>query len=191
MYINVILFDDFEAMDVFVPASIFGCKQDEFHVRYLSMSGDVVNASSGAKIWTDYLVPEEIEGAVLIPGGNGARRLLHNDPRFLAALKKSVEHAETCFMVGNSSTLMAQTGLLYSRLVAECKLDTNMKRMFTAQVRWVPDSRWISDGKYYSCASSGDTAAMILGYISDNYDISVAEKISDQLGLRWDPDDFD
>ena len=190
MYVNVILYDDFEAMDAFVPASIFGCLQEEFHIRYLSMTGDVVNSSQGAKIWTDYLIPEEIDGLVLIPGGKGARRLLSRDQRFLNCLKKTMEHAEICLMVGNSSTLLAQTGLLFRRLVADCHLDENWKRMFTAQVKWVSDS-WISDGKYYSCASSAASVRMTLGCMADRLDVSLAEKAADKLGFSWNPEEIE
>lgn len=190
MYVNIILYDDFEAMDAFVPASIFGCLPEEFHIRYLSMTGDVVNSSQGAKIWTDYLIPEEIDGIVLIPGGKGTRRLLSRDQRFLNCLKKTMEHAESCLMVGNSSTLLAQTGLLFRRLVADCHLDENWKRMFTAQVKWVSDVSWISDGKYYSCTSSAASVKMIIGYIADTLDVSLAEKAADKLGFFWNPEEI-
>lgn len=190
MYVNIVLYDDFEAMDAFIPGTIFGNIPDQFHVRYLSLTGDVVNSTDGAKIWTDYLIPEEIEGVLLLPGGKGARRLFQNDPRFLSVLKQCMEHAETCMMVGNSSMLMAQTGLLYSRLVADCRMSENWKRMFTAQVRWVPEVNWISDGKYYSCASGADSAAMVLAYIADAIDLAAAEKTAEKLGINWDSDDI-
>jgi putative intracellular protease/amidase len=186
MYVNLILYDDFEEMDAFVPVSIFGCLRDEFSIRYLSMTGDVVNGSQGAKIWTDYLIPEEISGIVLIPGGKGARRLLARDQRFLECLKRTMEKAETCLMVGNSSTLLAQTGLLYRRLVAECPLDENWKRMFTAEVRWMQKVPWVSDGKYYSCASSASAVKMTLGYIADTLDVDLAEMAAKKLGFFWE-----
>lgn len=191
MDVNVILYDDFEAVDAFVPAGIFGCIPEEFHVRYLSMSGDVVNSMEGAKVWTDYLIPKEIDGIVLLPGGKGARRLLHRDERFQLCLKKAVEHADSCLMVGNSSILLAQTGLLYRRMAAECHLDENWKRMFTAQVTWVDQVPWISDGKYYSCATSAAAARMTLGYLADSFDVSMAERAAQKLGFYWNPDEME
>lgn len=67
MDVNMVLFDDFEAMDVFGPAEILGKLKKHFHIRYLSVSGDVINSVQGAKIWTDFLIPEEIEGILRIP----------------------------------------------------------------------------------------------------------------------------
>ena len=76
MYVNIVLFDDFETLDAFGPAEVFGNLPEEFHVRYLSVSGDVINSVHGVKVWTDFLVPEEIDGILILPGGKGARRLL-------------------------------------------------------------------------------------------------------------------
>ena len=44
MYVNIVLFDDFETLDAFGPAEVFGNLPEEFHVRYLSVSGDVINS---------------------------------------------------------------------------------------------------------------------------------------------------
>lgn len=115
MDVNMVLFDDFEGMDVFGPAEILGKLQKYFHIRYLSVSGDIINSVQGAKIWTDFLIPEETEGVLLIPGGKGARRLLWQDERTLNLVKRAAENADTCLMVGSGSAILAQTGLLYRR----------------------------------------------------------------------------
>ena len=39
MYVNIVLFDDFETLDAFGPAEVFGKLPEEFHIRYLSVSG--------------------------------------------------------------------------------------------------------------------------------------------------------
>ena len=56
MYVNIVLFDDFETLDAFGPAEVFGKLPEEFHIRYLSVSGDVINSVHGVKVWTDFLV---------------------------------------------------------------------------------------------------------------------------------------
>ena len=52
MYVNIVLFDDFETLDAFGPAEVFGKLPEEFHIRYLSVSGDVINSVHGVKVWT-------------------------------------------------------------------------------------------------------------------------------------------
>lgn len=186
MDVNMVLFDDFEAMDVFGPAEILGKLQKYFHIRYLSVSGDVINSVQGAKIWTDFLIPEEIEGILLIPGGKGARRLLWQDERTLNLVKRAAENADTCMMVGNGSAILAQTGLLYRRKLADCPLDKNWNRMFTAGIERIEGARVAADGKYYSCSSTAAGLDMTLWMVADQIDIDVAAEAARQMGYAWD-----
>ena len=39
---------------------------------------------------------------------------------------------------------------------------------------------WISDGKYYSCSTTVAAMDMTLALISDNLDVSIAEKIAEE-----------
>ena len=52
MDVNIVLFDDFETLDAFGPAEVFGKLPEHFHLRYLSVSGDVINSTQGGKVWT-------------------------------------------------------------------------------------------------------------------------------------------
>lgn len=189
MNINIVLFDDFETMDAFGPAQLFGKAPNHFQLRYLSANGDIINSSQGVKVWTDFLVPEEIEGILLIPGGKGARRLLWQDKRTLNLLKCSAENADICLMVGNGSALLAQTGLLYRRKIADFPMDENWNRMFTAAIERVKDARVVMDGKYYSCNSTAAGLDMTLWMMADLIDLDVAQKTAECIGYHWSPED--
>ena len=154
MYVNIVLFDDFETLDAFGPAEVFGKLPEEFHIRYLSVSGDVINSVHGVKVWTDFLVPEEIDGILIIPGGKGARRLLWKDERALNIIKKAAENSDYCLMIGNGSAILAQTGLLYRRRIADFPMDTNWNRMFTAGIERIEGAKVAIDGKFYSCGNT-------------------------------------
>lgn len=83
MNVNIFLYDDFETLDAFGPAEIFGKLPEYFHLRYVSVSGDFINSVHGGKIQTDFLVSQEMDGILLVTGGKGARRLLWKDERTL------------------------------------------------------------------------------------------------------------
>ncbi len=72
MVVNVFLFDDFEAMDVFGPVQIFGTVPERF-IYGLFHCGGMITGKQGVKIWTEPLNPIEIEDIFLIPGGKGVR----------------------------------------------------------------------------------------------------------------------
>ncbi|MDO4323502.1 MAG: DJ-1/PfpI family protein [Lachnospiraceae bacterium] len=191
MNVNIILFDEFETLDAFGPAQIFGRVPEHFHINYLSENGGIISSSQGAGIWTEELWPEEISDVLIIPGGRGAKRLLYLEKELLEHIKKSAEMADYCLMVENGSAILAQTGLLYRRKIADYSYDENWKRMFTAGIVRIPDIRWMADGKYYSCSDSFSSIDMSLGVVAELLDIDVAAKIASQLGYGWDCEEHD
>ena len=187
MVVNVFLFDDFEAMDVFGPVQIFGTVPEQFYIRFISLRGGLITGKQGAKIWTEPLNPIEIEDIFLIPGGKGVRSFLHTEgDKERQALKQAVEEAEFCMMVQNASAMLARTGLLFRRQVADYDYDENWKRMFTVGINYISGEDWISDGKYYSSSTTMAAMDMTLGLIGDMLDIDIAEKIAKEIGYLWD-----
>ena len=86
----------------------------------------------------------------------------------------------------NWSSQFYSRGLLFHRHVADYAYDENWKRMFTVGIDYIDGEKWISDGKYYSCSTTMAAIDMTLGLISDNLDVSVAEKIAEEIGYAWD-----
>lgn len=188
MDVNILLFDDFDTLDAMGPAEVFGSNPGNFHLRYLSVSGDVINSSQGIKVWTDFLIPEEIEGILLIPGGKGSRRILWRDERSLKLIQKAAEQADYCLMVGNASALLAQTGILYRRKIADCPADANWNRMFTAEIERIAGMKVVMDGKFYTCANTMAGIEMSLWLIADILDPTAAEETARRLGYAWEAD---
>ena len=164
MEVNILLFDDFDTMDAFGPAEVFGSSPQHFHVNYLSVPGNIVNSMQGVKVWTEPLEPEELQGIVVIPGGRGARRLLYQDAESLRLLKRMAERSEICMMIGSGSLLLMQTGSLFRR-------------------------SWVADGKYYSSSCTMTGIDMALSIVADMVDLEVAERIAQKLGHAWDAED--
>lgn len=189
MEVNIILFDDFDSMDAFGVAEVFGRAPEYFHINYLSLTGNIVNSMQGIKVWTEPMELEEIHGIVVIPGGRGARRLLFQDSESLRLIRRAVNRAEICMMVSNGSAIPAQTGVLFRRKIADCKTDANWKRMFMAGVSVVDEAGWVADGKFYSSASTMTGIAMALSVVADRADYDVACRIAEQIGYEWNAED--
>ena len=186
MVVNVFLFDDFEVMDAFGPTEILCHVPEHFYIRYISLRGGLVTGKQGIKVWTEPLNPVEIEDILLIPGGTGVKSFLHMEENGQQLLKQAVEEASFCMMVQNASAMLARTGLLFHRQVADYAYDENWKRMFTVGIDYIDGEKWISDGKYYSCSTTMAAINMTLGMISDSLDVGVAEKIAEEIGYAWD-----
>ena len=137
------------------------------------------------KVWTEPLNPVEIEDVFLIPGGKGVKSFLHTEgDKGQLLLKQAVQEAGFCMMVQNASAMLARTGLLFHRQVADYDYDENWKRMFTVGINHVTDGNWISDGKYYSSSTTTAAMDMALGLISDMLDIDIAEKIAEEKATK-------
>ena len=83
MNVAVLLFEDFETLDVFGPVELFGRLKGKYQVSFYSLSGRLVNNSHGVSILTKNL--EEIKNGVdifLIPGGYGTRIEVNNILKF-------------------------------------------------------------------------------------------------------------
>lgn len=188
MKVSIILYDDFETLDAFGPAEIFGKIPEDFYIEYVSLTGKIVNSAQGVKIWTELLVPEEIGTAVLIPGGPGARRLLE-DFDSLEILKKAIDRSSYCLTISTGSALLAKTGRVFRRRMAQYEKNIFWALHTMNGVHWIEGAKWAADGKYYSSSGSITGMDMTLGFISDILDIDVALKIAEDIGYPWDPED--
>lgn len=189
MRVTVFLYDDFNLPDLLGPVGVFGARPDDFNIVYTSWKGDIINSTQGMKILTDPLDAVSHSDVLIIPGGKGSRHLLNEQEEVRELLKKAASHSDICLTVANGSGLLAQTGLLYRRNIADYAEDANWKRMFTAAVNWIPDEKWVSDGKFYSCAQSMSAVDMALNVLADLTDLDAACRTAEQLGHAWNPDD--
>lgn len=189
MKVNLFLFDEFDMLDAFAPAEVFGKLPEHFYLEYYSLKGDWISSVSGTKVWTDF-ADEKLSGDVLIiPGGKGARRMIRDDNDLCALLKKMIEHHAFCVMIGSGISLISQTGVLYRRRVCDYAVDKNWNRMFTAGIYKSEHMKWVADGKYYSAASPVAAVDMCLNILADLTDLDIAEGVAAEIGYVWDPDD--
>lgn len=191
MQVNVFLFNDFNSLDAFGPAEVFGKMPEHFHISYYSLKGDFVNSLQGTQIWTDCLTESVTGDILIIPGGKGARRFIRYDEHFYKLLKKIAEQSSFCVMTGSGASLLAQTGVLFRRRICDYPMDENWNRMFTAGIYRQPECKWAADGKFYSAVSPIAAIDMCLNIVADLVDLSDAERIAAELGYSWNPDEED
>lgn len=84
--VNIILFDDFTALDAFGPAEVFAKTEAGCDIRYYSRSGGAVTCSIQNKIETEKTDAIDRKDILIIPGGIGTRRLV-GDEDFIRKLK--------------------------------------------------------------------------------------------------------
>lgn len=187
MKVNIILFDDFETLDVFGPVEVLGAiKSHELH--YYSMNGKVVTSAQGTQIITEDLDDMQPGGIVVIPGGRGTRKWIF-DTKFLDSITTCAEKAAYCLTICTGSALLAKTHMLDGKKATSNKRAFEWVSSVSEQVKWVKEARWVVDGTIYTSSGVSAGIDMALGFIRDQYGEEEAEDIADGIEYLWNQDE--
>ena len=179
-----LLFDDYETLDVFGPAEIFGRLVDMYSLKFYSQEGGLVSNRHGVPIMTEKLDDQVDPHILLIPGGLGTRREVNNES-LIKSLRELSLSSEYVLTVCTGSALLAKSGLLDGRQA------TSNKRAFTwassqgENVNWDKRARWKIDGKYYTSSGVSAGMDMALGFLSDRHGVAFARKVAKEIEYNW------
>jgi transcriptional regulator GlxA family with amidase domain len=156
--LGVVLFPDFESLDVFGPVEMFGNLTGLVNVTMVAREAGPVRTAQGPRVIADHGIascpPLDL---VMVPGGVGTREAIA-DTALLAWLRAVAASAELVMSVCTGTELLAQAGLLDGRRATTNKmLFTRLESEWPA-VQWVREARWVEDGKFVT--SSGVSAGM-------------------------------
>jgi len=154
MDVNILLFDDFETLDVFGPVEILG-RIEENCLQFLSISGGIVKSRQGTEVLTKPVADADHKGILLVPGGQGTRELV-SDTLFIENIRCMAAESAYCLSVCTGSALLAKTGLLDGLKATSNKRAFDWVQSVNENVNWISSARWASDGKFYT--SSGVSA---------------------------------
>jgi len=182
--VNIILFENFTALDAFGPAEVFSRFKDKYQIEYYSLNGGIVSSSINSKIETQKIENISRSDILLVPGGFGTRVEVSNRT-MIDKLRVLGEDSESVLCVCTGSALLSKTGLLDGKKATSNKLSWEWVTEQNRRVTWIRKARWIVDGKYYT--SSGITAGidMTLGFISDKLGNEFSKKASHSMEYIW------
>ena len=191
--IGVVLFHEFELLDVFGPLEMYGMAPESFEICMVAERGGEVASRQGPKS----VVEHEFSGGrqydiLLVPGGRGAREEVGNST-LLEWIRDQSKGAEYVTSVCTGSALLAKAGVLDG-----VRATTN-KRAFawaTSQsdmVKWEKEARWVEDGKFFTSSGVSAGMDMALAVIEKLLGQETAEQIATwteyewHKNSRWDP----
>ena len=186
--IGVVLFEDFELLDVFGPLEMFGMAADHFEIRLISQHGGVVASRQGPKSVSD----DSFESApaidvVLVPGGIGTRREVDN-PVLLDWLQQRAQQAELVTSVCTGSALLAKAGVLDGLRATTNKLVFAWAASQSAKVRWQQQARWVEDRKFFTSSGVSAGIDMSLAVIAKLVSHQAAEQAANFAEYDWHRD---
>lgn len=194
MKVAVLLFEDFETLDVFGPVEIFGILKENYRVSFYSLEGGVVKNSHGVSVVTENLA--DIKSGVdifLIPGGWGTRPEVNNI--VLTDLIREISKAcKFVFTVCTGTALLARTGLLDGRKATSNKRAFDWVMTQGPKVNWIKKARWVVDGHFYTSSGVSAGMDMVLGFLQDMHGTDFAMDAANRIEYNWnrnkDEDNF-
>ena len=178
--LGVLLFPDFELLDVFGPLEVFGNRvvTDHFRVCTIAETAGPVASAQGPRAVADHALgsapPLDV---VLVPGGMGTRREVDN-AALMRWITARAADAELVLSVCTGAALLARAGVLDGRRATTNKLAFDWVISQGPRVEWVHKARWVEDGKF--ATSSGVSAGidMSLAVVARVVDAATASQVA-------------
>ena len=186
--VGVVLFHEFELLDVYGPLEMLGLLPDHFSIDMLAASGDPVKSAQGPRSVIDHQFSENRQyDVLLIPGGRGTRNAV-NDVALIEWIKKQATAARYVTSVCTGSALLARTGLLDGRRATTNKLAFSWVKTQGEKVEWITQARWVEDGKFFTSSGVSAGIDMTLGFIAHLLGKQQAQQVADWSEYDWHSD---
>jgi len=188
--VGIVLFEGFELLDVFGPCEAYGSHHLDGAFKLVTVAANAgpVASAQGPSAVADFALGNAPHlDLLLVPGGIGTRREVHN-PVLLDWLRIRSADAAIVTSVCTGAALLARSGLLDG-----LRATTN-KRAFAwvvsqgPAVNWIKQARWVEEGKFATSAGVSAGIDMALALIARIVDADAAEAVALTMEYEWHRD---
>lgn len=191
MKFNVVLFEDFETLDVFGPVEAIGMlkkfMEDYYEIEFYSKEGGIIRSNQNVRVDTLPLSDIKEDGILLIPGGFGTRKEVDNQ-ELIQCLKDLSDKARYVLTVCTGTALLAKTGIIKGIRATTNKMSFNWVEDQDKDVIWIRRARWVHDGKFYTSSGVSAGIDMTLSFISEMMGLNVAKQVATGMEYIWNSD---
>lgn len=186
--VDILLFDEFETLDVFGPVEIFGRLPEIFKLNFISVNGGLVESSQKVKVETNlYTKDVDTLKILFVPGGSGTREKV-NDNNFINFIENISKESKYIISVCTGSALLAKAGILNGQRATTNKRSFKWVTEQNEDVLWVKEARWVRNGNIYTSSGVSAGMDMALGFIEDLMGKEKALEISRHIEYFWNED---
>jgi putative intracellular protease/amidase len=185
--IGIILFDQFETLDVFGPVQMLG-RLPDFQLVAITQDGAPATSSQGLATVAHHSFADAPQlDILLVPGGMGTRKEVEN-PVLLDFLRRQSDGADYVTSVCTGSALLAKAGILDGLRATTNKMGFDWVAGQSDQVAWQPHARWVVDGKFLTSSGVSAGTDMALALVAKLYDRATADKTAREAEYVWNDD---
>ncbi len=186
--VGVVLFQDFELLDVFGPLEMYGMAPEDFDISIVAEKSGEVASSPGPKLVVEHLFGEDRQyDLLLVPGGRGTRREVDNRV-MLEWLRIQSAKAEYVTSVCTGSALLARAGVLDGVQATTNKMAFQWVASQSAKVIWQKHARWVEDGRFFTSSGVSAGMDMSLAVIAKLLGREIAEQAAVRAEYDWHRD---
>lgn len=186
--LGILLYDRFEALDVFGPVEVFGNVGKQLEVVMVAEKAGPVRSTQGPQAVAEFGFEDCPQlDILLVPGGIGTLKQLR-DQKVLDWLRQRSESAELVLSVCSGSAILAKAGLLDGKQATSNKQSFRLLTSQGKKVDWVKEARWVEDGKYFTSSGVSAGIDMSLAVVAKLYSPDLAQKIADATEYEWHRD---
>lgn len=189
--LGVVLFPNFELLDVFGPLEAFGNLSGLFKIIMVAERPGPVKSAQGPQVWADAgwadCPPLNL---LLVPGGIGTREEVNNRA-LLDWIAQRAADAEITASVCTGAALLARAGVLDGRRATTNKAWFQWVEEQGPTVQWVRSARWVDDGSVVTSSGVSAGMDMALHVIARLVSLETSENLARMMEYEWrnDPDE--
>jgi transcriptional regulator GlxA family with amidase domain len=191
--LGVVLYPQFELLDVFGPVEMFGNLTGVIAVTMVAERPGPVVSAQGPSALAEYGFTDCPHlDLVMVPGGTGTLIELENKV-LLDWVAARAASAEIVMSVCSGSALLARAGLLDGKRATTNKMWFNALVQYGPKVEWVKEARWVEDGKFITSSGVSAGIDMALAVIArmqgeeTSKNLAVATEYEWHRDADWDP----
>ncbi len=178
--LGVLLFPEFETLDVFGPLEMFGMLPDQINIALIAEQQGLVKSAQGQAVLAEFNWQNAPHlDFLLVPGGIGTRKEVDNQP-LLHWIKSRSALTDITLSVCTGAALLAKAGVLDGHKATTNKLAFNWVAEQGSQVIWIRNARWVDDGSVITSSGISAGIDMSLYVISRLF----GEKTRDEIAQR-------
>lgn len=188
--VGALIFPGFELLDLFGPLQMLGMLKDEFEIHLLAEEeGAVISGQGPQALATKSIKDPETFEVLLVPGGAGTRREVHNEA-LLSWIVSTAAKADHVLSVCTGSALLAKAGVLDGRRATTNKMAFHWVTEQGPNVLWQKEARWVEDDRFITASGVSAGMDMTLSALSTMLGEPMARQVEKWCEYTWhdDPD---
>lgn len=186
--VGILIFPEFEVLDVFGPVELLGMYPEHFEITMVGPDrGAIPSAQGPSCLAEDAMGDTRPYDMILVPGGRGTRREVDN-PAVMKWLQQQAARAQWVTSVCTGSALLARAGILDGRRATSNKMSFAWVASQGPKVDWDYSARWVEDGNILTSSGVSAGMDMTLGLIAHLHGQKAAEDAALWAEYAWHRD---